>query len=58
MLRCRSAVPDKRMLNVYQNAPDDGRTGWFSNLPHEKPLPMVEARQVPSGEWLRQLPAT
>jgi 2-polyprenyl-6-methoxyphenol hydroxylase-like FAD-dependent oxidoreductase len=24
----------------------DGRTGWFSSLPHENPLPMAEARQI------------
>ena len=35
----------------------DGRTGWFSNLPHEKPLPMAEARRVPADEWMRQLRA-
>jgi 2-polyprenyl-6-methoxyphenol hydroxylase-like FAD-dependent oxidoreductase len=35
----------------------DGGTGWFSNLPHEKPVPMAEARQVPAGEWIRQLRA-
>jgi len=44
----------KRAFFGYWTLPD-GRTGWFSNLPHEKPVPIAEARRVPNGDWLRQL---
>jgi 2-polyprenyl-6-methoxyphenol hydroxylase-like FAD-dependent oxidoreductase len=33
----------------------DGRTLWFSNLPHPEPMTSAEAREIPSAEWLRQL---
>ncbi|MDF5752505.1 FAD-dependent monooxygenase [Spongiactinospora sp. TRM90649] len=33
----------------------DGRTAWFSNLPHEQPMTSAQARAVPSAEWLRRL---
>lgn len=33
----------------------DGRTMWFSNLPHERPLTGAEARAVPSIEWWQKL---
>ncbi len=44
----------KRAFFGYWTLPD-GRTGWFSNLPHQKPLPMAEARQTAPDEWLSQL---
>lgn len=33
----------------------DGRTPWFGNLPHEKPMTLTQAREVPASEWLRRL---
>ena len=32
-----------------------GRTAWFGNLPHEQPMTIEQARQVPAGDWLRRL---
>jgi 2-polyprenyl-6-methoxyphenol hydroxylase-like FAD-dependent oxidoreductase len=34
---------------------DDGRTGWFANLPHPDPLTLAQAREVTAGRWLRIL---
>jgi 2-polyprenyl-6-methoxyphenol hydroxylase-like FAD-dependent oxidoreductase len=36
-------------------SPPGGGTAWFSNLPHAEPLTMGEAREVPTGDWLRRL---
>ncbi|OLT32571.1 monooxygenase [Actinomadura sp. CNU-125] len=33
----------------------DGRTAWFANLPHDRPVPAAEARAVPASEWLARL---
>ncbi|MFG1705001.1 FAD-dependent monooxygenase [Nonomuraea sp. M3C6] len=33
----------------------DGRTAWFGNVPHERPMTSAQARQVPAAEWLRRL---
>ncbi|MCW2900808.1 MAG: monooxygenase, FAD-binding protein [Streptosporangiaceae bacterium] len=33
----------------------DGRTAWFGNLPHDKPMTSVEAREVPAADWLHRL---
>ncbi|MCW2890183.1 MAG: monooxygenase, FAD-binding protein [Streptosporangiaceae bacterium] len=33
----------------------DGRTAWFGNLPHDKPMTSAQAREVPAAEWLRRL---
>jgi len=33
----------------------DGRTAWFSNLPHAEPMTAAEARAVPVTEWLSRL---
>lgn len=33
----------------------DGRTSWFSNLPHPAPMTIAKARQQPAAQWLRQL---
>ena len=33
----------------------DGRTFWFSNLPHPEPLTAEQARRTSPEEWLRQL---
>jgi 2-polyprenyl-6-methoxyphenol hydroxylase-like FAD-dependent oxidoreductase len=33
----------------------DGRTAWFSNLPHAEPMTATEARAVPVTEWLSRL---
>lgn len=33
----------------------DGRTSWFSNLPHREPMTIAQARAVLPEEWLRQL---
>jgi 2-polyprenyl-6-methoxyphenol hydroxylase-like FAD-dependent oxidoreductase len=35
----------------------DGRTMWFSNLPHDQPLTGAQARAVPSTQWWQQLRA-
>jgi FAD-dependent urate hydroxylase len=34
---------------------DDGRTGWFANLPSARYLSAAEARQIPASEWVRRL---
>lgn len=34
---------------------DDGETGWFVNLPHEKLLTLQETRAIGAAEWLRVL---
>jgi 2-polyprenyl-6-methoxyphenol hydroxylase-like FAD-dependent oxidoreductase len=34
---------------------DDGRTGWFANLPRRLPMSLAEARAVGAAEWLRVL---
>jgi 2-polyprenyl-6-methoxyphenol hydroxylase-like FAD-dependent oxidoreductase len=44
----------KRAFLGYWRQPD-GRTAWFSNLPHTQPISAAEARQVPPADWLRQL---
>lgn len=33
----------------------DGRTAWFSNLPHPTPMTISQARERPAVQWLRQL---
>lgn len=33
----------------------DGRTAWFSNLPHAEPMTPAQARAVPAQEWLGTL---
>ena len=33
----------------------DGRTAWFSNLPHAAPMTAAQARAVPASDWLRKL---
>ena len=33
----------------------DGRTAWFSNLPHAAPMTSAQARAVPADDWLRTL---
>lgn len=33
----------------------DGRTAWFSNLPHAAPMTAAQARGVPAADWLRIL---
>jgi 2-polyprenyl-6-methoxyphenol hydroxylase-like FAD-dependent oxidoreductase len=33
----------------------DGRTAWFSNLPHAAPMTSTEARAIPAEDWLRTL---
>jgi 2-polyprenyl-6-methoxyphenol hydroxylase-like FAD-dependent oxidoreductase len=33
----------------------DGRTSWFSNVPHREPMSIAGARAVSAQEWLRQL---
>jgi 2-polyprenyl-6-methoxyphenol hydroxylase-like FAD-dependent oxidoreductase len=35
----------------------DGRTMWFSNLPHDQPLTGAQARALPSAQWMRELKA-
>lgn len=44
----------KRAFFGYQ-VYDDGRTGWFANLPHREPMSLPEARAVSADEWLRVL---
>lgn len=55
------AVPDamyfvfgKRAFLGYWVQPD-GRTSWFSNVPHREPMSIARARAVSAQEWLRQL---
>ncbi|BFU46532.1 FAD-dependent oxidoreductase [Krasilnikovia sp. MM14-A1004] len=36
---------------------DDGRAGWFANLPSPEPVTAAEARRTPEAEWLRRLRA-
>ncbi len=33
----------------------DGRTAWFSNLPHKDPMTMSQTRATPAAEWLQRL---
>lgn len=44
----------KRAFFAYQ-VDDQGRTGWFANLPYAKRLSLAEARAVGAEEWLRVL---
>jgi 2-polyprenyl-6-methoxyphenol hydroxylase-like FAD-dependent oxidoreductase len=44
----------RRAFFAYSVA-DDGRVGWFANLPHRTPLSLTEARAVGAAEWLRVL---
>ncbi|MFG2038915.1 FAD-dependent monooxygenase [Dactylosporangium sp. NPDC048998] len=44
----------KRAFFGYWTGPD-GRTMWFSNLPHRQPMTMAQAREVPPADWLRRL---
>ena len=44
----------KRAFLGYWVQPD-GRTSWFSNLPHREPMSIAQARAVPAEQWLRQL---
>jgi 2-polyprenyl-6-methoxyphenol hydroxylase-like FAD-dependent oxidoreductase len=32
-----------------------GRTAWFGNLPHPRPMTIAQAREVPNEEWLKRL---
>jgi 2-polyprenyl-6-methoxyphenol hydroxylase-like FAD-dependent oxidoreductase len=41
----------KRAFFAYQ-VDDEGRTGWFANLPHPTPMPLAEARAVGAAAWL------
>jgi 2-polyprenyl-6-methoxyphenol hydroxylase-like FAD-dependent oxidoreductase len=36
-------------------AQPDGRTAWFSNLPHAEPMSLTQARQHPASHWLELL---
>ncbi|HVW40604.1 MAG TPA: NAD(P)/FAD-dependent oxidoreductase [Amycolatopsis sp.] len=44
----------KRAFFAYQ-VEDDGRTGWFANLPRREPMTLAQARAVGGAEWLRVL---
>jgi 2-polyprenyl-6-methoxyphenol hydroxylase-like FAD-dependent oxidoreductase len=44
----------KRAFFGYQVL-DDGRTGWFANLPYPKPLTLGQARDVAPEQWLQTL---
>jgi 2-polyprenyl-6-methoxyphenol hydroxylase-like FAD-dependent oxidoreductase len=44
----------KRAFLGYWRQPE-GRTAWFSNLPHAQPISAAQAREVPAADWLRQL---
>jgi 2-polyprenyl-6-methoxyphenol hydroxylase-like FAD-dependent oxidoreductase len=44
----------KRAFLGYWAQPD-GSTAWFSNLPHETPMTLAQAREVPAADWLRTL---
>jgi FAD-dependent urate hydroxylase len=44
----------KRAFFGYQVL-DDGRTGWFANLPHPQPLTLAQAREAGAEHWLRIL---
>lgn len=47
----------KRAFFAYQ-VEDDGRTGWFANLPRATPLSLAQARAVGAPEWLGVLRET
>jgi 2-polyprenyl-6-methoxyphenol hydroxylase-like FAD-dependent oxidoreductase len=34
---------------------DDGRTGWFANVPSATYLSAAQAREIPASEWVRRL---
>lgn len=44
----------KRAFFAYQ-VDDEGRTGWFINLPHATRMSLAQARDVGAAEWLRVL---
>lgn len=44
----------KRGYYLYWRAPGGG-TVWGVNLPHERPLTLTEAREVPKEQWMRIL---
>jgi 2-polyprenyl-6-methoxyphenol hydroxylase-like FAD-dependent oxidoreductase len=44
----------KRAFFAYQ-VDDDGRTGWFANLPRREPMTLAEANAVGGAEWLQVL---
>ena len=44
----------KRAFFAYQ-VEEDGRTGWFANLPRREPMTLGQARAVGGAEWLRVL---
>jgi FAD-dependent urate hydroxylase len=44
----------RRAFFAYQVV-DDGRVGWFANLPRKQPMTLTEARAVDPAEWLREL---
>ncbi|WP_163505455.1 FAD-dependent monooxygenase [Fodinicola acaciae] len=44
----------KRAFFAYR-VDENGRAGWFANLPYRQPLTMAEARAVGGEEWLRRL---
>ncbi|WP_214414124.1 FAD-dependent oxidoreductase [Sphaerisporangium fuscum] len=50
-------VYGKRALFSYA-ATEDGRAGWFANLPRREPMTAAEARAVGGEEWLRVLRET
>ncbi|HEY8482344.1 MAG TPA: FAD-dependent monooxygenase [Spirillospora sp.] len=33
----------------------DGRTAWFANLPHDRPMSSAEARRTSKADWLARL---
>jgi 2-polyprenyl-6-methoxyphenol hydroxylase-like FAD-dependent oxidoreductase len=44
----------KRAFFAY-GVDENGRTGWFANLPRKQPLTMAQARAISGDEWLREL---
>jgi 2-polyprenyl-6-methoxyphenol hydroxylase-like FAD-dependent oxidoreductase len=34
---------------------EDGRTGWFANLPSKQPLTIAEVKAIGAEEWLRRM---
>jgi 2-polyprenyl-6-methoxyphenol hydroxylase-like FAD-dependent oxidoreductase len=47
----------RRAYYLYWPQPGGG-TVWGANLPHERPMSLAEAREVPAEEWLRILRET
>lgn len=46
----------RRGYYLYWRTP--GGTGWGVNLPHDRPLTLVQARETPVEEWMRRLAGT